>query len=375
MEKNPEKIDFKSNTNSVSVTYFPTNIKEFRVKNDLYVSGIVEAENTSLSDINLEQNFRAKITVDTTFLQTLIKGNKSLYYYKNSDGRVNFYIKNNGKLELLVYIKYLTPHNNEYLVAEYNKYIFQLDSYLDGCETIQAKLKNTSYNKSKLIELFREYYKCSFSEPDFQKKMKKINIEIGLLTGISLTSLKFTSWSELFDYVVKTNYKTSRDFSAGLAINLVLPWSQSKFSIDNDFLFSTYKFRNTIENIRDKNIYTYITTELDYSYLKINNLVSYKYPIGNVFLFCKAGISNGFAVNETNYKKTESFVYSVSYTSEGPALKYTRKLETSLVFGTGIKYKKLSCEARYEKGNGMSDIINLTSSTSRYYFLLGYRFK
>lgn len=373
--KNPEKIDFRIGTKTATVSYLPTDIKEFKVENEIYVSGIVEIETTSLLDSELELNLQSKITIDTVFLQTLIKGEKGLYYYKNYDGRGNFYVSNGSGFELLVYKKYLKPNINENLVTEYNKYKIQLASYLSDYYIVHFKLKDTKYNKKELTKLFQEYYTFSSSEVEFKRKRDKILAEFGLLAGGSYTNLKFSSWSKMFDFVTESNYEPSIDFSAGAAINFVLPWYQRKFSIDNDLLYSTYNFENRREDITNEDIYSITTTRFSYSYLKINIMPSFKYPVNNVFFFFKAGISNGFAISETNHKKTEYTVYSVSSVSENTALTYTRKHESSLVFGTGIKYKKISFEARYERGNGMSDIINLVSKTNRYYLLLGYRFK
>jgi hypothetical protein len=125
----------------------------------------------------------------------------------------------------------------------------------------------------------------------------------------------------------------------------------------------------------NENNYTKTTTEIGYSYLKINNLIRFKYPVGHLSIFLNGGISNGFALSETNYKKDVSKYYSsTEKVVEGTAIPETRKYEQGLILGTGVKYNKLSFEVRYEKGNGMSDYLDLSAKTKRFYFLAGFRF-
>ena len=103
-------------------------------------------------------------------------------------------------------------------------------------------------------------------------------------------------------------------------------------------------------------------------------MVRYKYPIGGVFVFLNGGISTGFTINETNYKKVESTFFDIQTVEEGNAIDGTRKLEIGYILGIGIKYKRFSFETRYDAKNGMSEYTDLKSTTKRYYFLLGYRF-
>jgi len=46
-----------------------------------------------------------------------------------------------------------------------------------------------------------------------------------------------------------------------------------------------------------------------------------------------------------------------------------------LLAGAGIRVKKFSFEARMEIGEGMVSFPSISSRATRYYFLLGYRFR
>jgi hypothetical protein len=365
-EMNPDKIKFKTNIEDNPISYSPTDIIEFKVEGEIYVSGIINTEVSPRQTDKLNYDAQVNLKVDTTFLQTLFRGEKSLYSYKNSYNRENFYIKQNTGFDLLVYKRYLKQQDGKRVLIENRKYLGQLTLYLSDCETINSKLENTSYKQKSLIKLFQYYYECSPSDISFQKEIEKFHTEIGVLAGVSLTSLKFRG--DYFDYLVEAEYNPSINFSAGIFFDIILPRNQGKWSINNEILFSTYKVTGSYEN---NNVVT--TTEIGYSYLKINNLVRFKYPIGNLFLFLNGGMSNGLAINETNYKKMESKSYP-GRGVEGLALNDTRKYEQGFILGTGVKYDRFSVEIRYEQGNAMSKSEALNSSATRYYFLLGYRF-
>lgn len=367
-KNNPDLIKFKTNIEKDPISFMPTDIAEFKVKDEIYVSGFINTEVTPIQTDKLKVDPKIKIKVDTTFLQTLFRGKKSLYYYKNSDGKENFYIKQNDGFDLLIYKKYLKKQDGKDVVTENKKYLGQLTLYLNDCPTINSKLENTSYKQKSLLKLFQYYYECSSSDIYFQKEIESIHAEFGVLAGVTITSLEFGS--DAFPYLVNAEYNSSNSFSAGLFLNLILPRNQRKWSINNEILYSTYKVMGSYEENEFGNQNSLITTEIGYSYLKINNLVRFKYPVDNLFLFLNGGISNGFSISETNYKKEESRFR----TKESVALNDTRKYEQGLILGSGVMYKRFSFEIRYEMGNGMSKYSGLNSSTKRYHFLLGYRF-
>jgi len=90
------------------------------------------------------------IETATTFLQTIIKGKKSLYFYRNKIGKDQFYIRQDSGYNLLVYKKYFKIQDGEKGIAANNKFLGQLSFYLQECPSIQSKLKSTVYTKKSL---------------------------------------------------------------------------------------------------------------------------------------------------------------------------------------------------------------------------------
>lgn len=369
---NPNKINFKVKKDHTPITYSHNNINGFAVKDEIYVSAIVNLE-TSPIQTNLLQDYpELNIKLDTVFLQTLFNGSKSLYYHKSARGRDNFYIKRGDDFELLTYKKYTSL----YIIKENKKYKGQLALYLNDCSSIRSKLTHTEYTQKSLGKLFQQYYDCSQEDIIFQKKKEKTHIDIGILAGVSLSKLKFKSESATFNYLSDADFNQSTDFTSGIFVDVFFSRILKKWSINNELLYSQSKFEGRHHSFRNETGDVNTFTEFGYSYIKLNNLLRFNTLLNQKSLrvFINAGISNGFAIKEQNYKKQEINFFGNERVVKEKGLDRSRKYEQSYLIGTGLKYNKFSLEVRYEGGNGFSDFVNLSSPTKRINILLGYLF-
>lgn len=369
---NPVRINFKTSMESEPVSYSPTEIVEFSTGEKSYISGIVDVEVTSVQLGELTDNPQLDLRIDTVFLLTISQGAKSLYYYMNSQGRVNYYIMQEDGLELLVYKRYLRMINGKRVLTENKKYLGQLRLYLNDCEKVKSKLENVTYDENSLSKLFQLYNECTSSENVFQKKEEKVQIEYGALGGVTLTSLNFEG--DGFAELIKADFDKSYNPTVGLYLEIRLPNYMKKFSFYNELLLTTYKVKGTYLDYTHEDFYSSFISEIGSTTLKINNLIRYTYPIGNSSVFINAGISSGLAANETNHQEIDSKFYGTIKHTEDKAVNEIRMFEPCYIIGTGVKYDKFSLEIRYEKGNGMSKAMSLESSTKRLYLLLGYNF-
>ncbi len=377
---NPEKISFKENSDSKNVYYTPLDIRSFSVLDELYESAIVETEISPSNIQNLDFGSELKLETDTAFLQAMIIGEISLYYYFNSYGNSQFYVKTDSLLELLAYKKYTkivkventTLETKATKILENTRYIGQLMHYLNDCPNIKSMIENTKYTKKSMLELFDYYYNCTHSKLDFKKSTEKARTEFGIVVGLSLTSLSFNGSirPDLYD----ADFQPSTNFSAGLSLNLVIPRTNSKWSIYNELAFSSYMVDGHHLNYDNANKYTVTKTSIGYSYLKMVNMARFIYPINHFSFFLNAGLSNGFGFNETNYQQQEITLYTTYRVEEVKALMETRKFEYGYLLGVGSKYRRYSFEFRYEIGFGMSEYINLEAKTRKLFFLFGYNF-
>lgn len=372
-DKTPKAIVFKTVSDSKETIYTPNNIQSFSVAGERYISGIVTIDESAYRDNELSESEKPRYKTEKVFLQILINGEKTLYYLKDENLKVHFFIGQNGIYETLVFIKYLNNIGGDSFIQTKEIFKGQLNIYLQDCPSIQKKISNVSYSKDDLTRLFKEYYKCTQKEILYQPELEKIKAEVGILAGLSLTKLKFIGTDDYFISLINTEYPWAKNFTAGGFINIVLPRKKGKWSINNELMFTSYKVSGMNKDSYNTNIYTNTYSSIGYSYFTINNLLKLKFPVNKIFLYINGGFSNGITISETNYLRVESHVYSVNSISESK-LNNARKWERGLLLGLGSDFRNLSIELRFERSDGMSSYLELTSPVIRCFCILGYKF-
>ena len=350
-KRNPRKIRFKKLESGKAQTYGIDQLLAFEVGGDVYQKHIIHTEISSLVIDYLDIKKEPLLKKDTALVRAIVLGEKSLYEYTDRGDKSHFYIKETevDTLTLLVYKKYKDEGpEGEKLIKENNSYKGQLAYYFRDCFSLQSKIGKTTYKFNNLRNLFAEYYKCSGDQQFFQGKTEKVSIESGFLLGFTRTGLNFSSRFGN-NIIVDLEYDPSTNITIGGFVNFVLPRANRKWSIINEVLYHSYAMQK--EN-----------TSFDFAYIKLNNLLRFSYPINESIRFhVNAGISNGIAI-KSDYDITP---YSTPL---------QRKHEQSYVLGAGVMYKNWSIDARYERGNGMSEAVAYSSQVTRLYCLLGYRF-
>lgn len=374
-ENNPNEISFRLSATSQPIKYSPDIISGFVVNNEEYISATVKAE---ISPTQIDQlDYRPAIITrtDTTFLQVMFRGSKNLFFYSDRIGKQHFYIGQYPDFELLIYKKYLKEGSRENVVAENKTFLGQLNLYLQDCPEIKSNINNTAYNKKSLEKLFNEYYQSTEKKIDYKYVKEKIRLDFGAIAGVSVTKLKLSCIDDSFGYLTNGDYEPSWKPSAGLFMDVVLARNQRKWSIYNELFYSAYVAKGHTEDYFSENNYKIYNNSIGYSYLKLNNMLRFTYLVKkDLFIFINAGISNGYAISETNLSIKEVKFYTDPVITEEPAMHETRKYELGFLGGLGARYSDFSFETRFESGNGMSVYTILKSKANRIYFLLGYRF-
>lgn len=371
-EKNPEKIKFKSSMEGKPETFRPLQILEFGVSDEIYVTAIVHSENSPHITNELDYDSRLKLKTDTVFLQSLVRGPKSLYYLKNKFGNDNLYIGTNTGFVLLEYKKYLKKHEGKRVVAQNNNYKGQLIYYLNGCPSLSAKINSLPYKPKSMTRIFKQYYGCTPAEIAFIRQTPQPKLEFGILAGASSTTIELHSAGQ--EELTGADFGVSNDFLGGLYLNLVLPRNREKWSLYSELLYSGYSFQTSYEDYRNEEYYTISNYDLGFSYLNLNVMVRFKLPFKAVNIFANGGLGTGFLISNTNKKLTEKRFYSSYSLKEGKVLEDIRSIEQGYILGAGAMYNNLSLEFRYERGNGFSPYTGLGTTTSKMFLLLGYRF-
>lgn len=275
---------------------------------------------------------------------------KSLFCYKDEKGREHFLIRHGSEFERLVYKKYLVQVGGRRKTTN-KSFVGQLSLYFQNCPSLQSKLSQVQYNNKSLIDIFQYYYGCADSTIEFQQNKENIQAESGIVAGLTSTKLNF--YSNDYEYLVYADFARSTDLSDGLSLDLVLLRYHRKWSVYHELLFNSYKVIGEYETSSDYET-TNTQTTIAYSYIKLNALLRYKFPVQNMFVYLNTGVSNGFAIKETKSKEKVRKAFSKVNIHNTTAINYSTMLEQGVIVGLGSQFKKCSFEARYEGGTRMS---------------------
>ncbi len=364
---NPSEISFKAADGKENVLR-SVNIIGFQAGGDYYQSAAVQIETSphltnqlnSTSALRYEQRF--------VFLQALVLGEKSLYHLKDEKAKDHFYIRVGDEFRLLLYKRYLEGR----FVLENKTYQGQLATYLSDCNKVNGWVRATNYNKKNLIQLFKKYYQCSTNETNFAEEAENLKTQIRAIAGLSLTSTSFSSKSE--NPIALSDFDQSVSLALGLSAEIYFARNLGRLSIQNELFFSNYSMTGnvTIEDEMSFSTSVY-DSELSFSYLKMNNMFRYNFNTNNASFFLGIGISNGFAINSTNFTSRTVTLFNNTRIIESAAVDPSRNYEQGLLFGLGLKKGKYAVELRYERSNGMSNGDGLTSTINRLFLLFAYQ--
>jgi len=377
-DKNPERISFKG-SNGNTEEYLPLTIKGFFVEGNHYESAIVDVEQSPTQLRDLDHSHALILKKDTVFLQKLIDGPKSLYGFVIKAAREQFYIRENNKLELLGFKKYMkdldpsaTSFSKEFQGTN-SIYLNQLSLYCKDCPDAMKFLEPVKYKRKDLITFFNKYYKCKGKGMDYAYEVDKIRVQTGAIVGYTLTSFNIESDQPKY---AQLQFSNSSSISGGFTFDLMLAKKFRKFSIYNELFFSYYKLNDTINYYLNENEYTNTVYSLEYSYLNINTMLRYRFLIGrDKALFINGGLANGFVISETNQFVQYRQFYGTERTKEGVILEDTRQREFSYLIGLGLSVRKFSFETRLQTGgHGISLYPEVGTEVNRLHFLFGYRF-
>lgn len=341
-DTNPEEIGFKPSKMQSTQYYAPKDIAGFSVKNQIFVSAIVQKEMSPFRDGELQKNPALQLVTDTVFLQTLFGGEKPLFYLKEWDEREQFYIKEYAAYSLLLHKIYFEYVNNVQKEFHNMRFLGQLSRYFWDEPTLQKEIADCYYSRSSLENLFTRYLKLPNKKPVYQNQENKVLAIYGALAGVSVTMVIVET-----DYV-KAGFGPSINFTGGFSADLAMAGKLKNWSFHNELMYSSYKSESYAG-------YYFLVNwaSFDFKYLRMNNMIRFRPS----WFFLNVGVSSGYALQ-----------------AKSSIFEDTRKIEIGFVVGAGIKYKKYALEVREDIGDGMSPYFNISSQTNRFQVLLGYSF-
>lgn len=182
--------------------------------------------NIDLSSKNITDLTTVKKAVfveKTLFLKVLVEGKANLYFHDNNNLITFLFKTETSDIEQLVYKRYKTDDNRVGYTKEYQQ---QLWLNLK-CSSIPINLiKNTTYHKNELINLFVKYNECENSE--FTNYEKKDLFNFTIRPGIRSSSLSMTNNSS---ELRSLDFGNTLSFQAGFELEFIMPFNNNKWAL------------------------------------------------------------------------------------------------------------------------------------------------
>lgn len=366
----PSEITFKTSEDKTQ-KHSTKSIKGFIVGKEVFESKLVNIEKSGRNTSNISTSRELDLEKTEVFLKVLFKGTKSLYYYQTPSRQENFYFSYEDSIRLLVYKKFKIGPN----ILENKKYLGQLSLYLGNCSSIKNNVAATKYSLKSLSKLFSDYYECTSETIIFQNERGRTEFQYAIYGGLSLTSLKFKSNLNSFNYLTQPDAPFQPSFSVGFRFNVVFSGNLQKWVLVNELQYSQFSTELQYLDQSTENVYTTYDSEITCNQLAINNLMRYHFYKKKNALYVNLGTMVGFAISKNSNKTEVQSVFNVQQTVSEPAINMAA-LEFGILTGVGYTINNhFFTEVRAGLGSGFTDrTLELSSHTKRLYFLIGYTF-
>ncbi len=318
---------FKKHEKDEFVIYQPSEILGYRFINDKYF----------VSKEVLVGNLKEK-----RFLEFLLHGAVDLFSLKDLNG-VRFFIQKGFdfiELKQTEVVDYVDSHVYKKIKKEY---IGPLKYFLSDVPSISNKVDNLSLNRKSLINIAEEYHnqvctdnKCVI----YKKNLPKTKINIGLIGGYNLSSIKdepsFHLVSKDFksSYFYNGDFRTSRNPILGIYVNIPFNFTNDKFSFQYEGNINYKDFQSTFVKTSTLSP-TVLNGKYSFSYYSLyNNFLSrfdlLKWKLRPIF-FLGLSVNRNFNCNYNNV--------NIPDTQVGVNMSFPNVTYYSLVGGIGLAYK------------------------------------
>jgi len=360
---------FKNKPEGDKLVYKPNDIFGYRFnEGKYYISKQI--------DSNQDQ---VKVTV---FMEFLIKGIASIYYFVDDEGE-HFYIEKTpfGLVELSDSDMNTYDDKQDALI-----YRGKLNVIMADCPEIKNEINNTQLNYSSLVKLSKDYHNRVCTTESciiYEREATPATVNFGITLGISVNKYKFGS--ELV-----SDYRPDYQVGLSMRIKNVL-FANDKLSMSMDLLFEIDS-KYTMKPVSDKRYVhvsydgvEYILTSFPLYYtlqelpvdlklfnLKIPLIVSYTFDFPKFSIVPGIGITNKFILSNNKEFKIENFEIQYGRTIQPYLIGLTGKigLEKKL-----LNSKAVSLTILYEylaDPFAVNSLLRLTES--KFTFQAGFRF-
>ncbi|CAA9244508.1 MAG: hypothetical protein AVDCRST_MAG56-1652 [uncultured Cytophagales bacterium] len=376
---NPEAIQFRRNAEERPVTYTPADISAFHLlSGEYYRSKVVQYDQSPVALAELGNSSDPKWQRDTLFLKVEVSGKATLYFLQQKNNKQNFFLETGGAgAEELLNVKYFRFQNGDKHAVTSQQYKSQLRNRLGDCNALGTKFYEVEYDLKSFRNVIEQYNRCGGQEqPSVRRdKDRGKTFEFGLVAGVHVTRLKFSSEELAYSDLTAGTYAKRVNEVAGLSLDLVFPRAHRQYMIHSELVYKGNYVTNAFERTEPARR----STIKGDSWFRMNCVqanVMFRYhraTFTKVRPFFQAGVIAARSVGADNRMILEtSYSWGGTNRTERPALAVTNRTTAGLAGGIGATWGNFGLEARYETALGPSAARELRSSVNTAYALASY---
>lgn len=247
------------------------------------------------------------------FLETLERGNISLYYYE-SEFEKTFFIE------------------KDTILTELKRGLKAFKQLSRDCEFIDEVLENSSYSRRSLIKLVSKYNKCDGKPITYLKS--------GLSVGIrNLKIIKPDTYINIATNAIQ-NLSFNKTGSISIGVNVQIPIEMGDFSFNSGFLIYKIEFSEVEVTSRHTTI-----VAVNLNSINIPGFVRYTFPRSGLRPFLELGAQMNYHI------KNDANVYRTDNRGNLELISQPEQLFSELNFGHMVGF---GCEFQISSRNSIS---------------------
>jgi len=356
---NPTQIRYKTTDDDDSKVVTIEEIKEFGLDNQSkYIRATVKIDRSSDELSKLTEDRNPVFETDTLLLKVLIEGAAHLYSYTDGNLRRFFFSYDDGKIEQLVYKRYL-PNPNE--LKANNMFRQQLMLAFADQGVSVAQTQRLSYKQYDLIRFFEKLQENQADKTtNYAAKEKRDPFNLRLTASLNNSSL---SIANQFNNTLNLDFGSKVNCSVGFEAEFVLPFNKGKWALT---VAPEYRQLNNEKTIETSSVSQgELNASVEYKSIDLPLGLRYYFflaPESRIFLHL-AYVPNFALSSKMTFKRADGSTYS--------------QLDVSTInninYSVGYNYKRMNIELCYSKRDILRDYVYWHSDLKNISLKLAYQ--
>jgi hypothetical protein len=345
-ENSPGSVSFKEDLQQAARALHPPDVRFFYVEKyrELYegIEMTVLVRSKKLSSL-----FSASPegVWFSGFMHVLVYGPVTLYKLV-LDYNNYFYLRMpDGQLEELYVWRQVFTKDGKYFVKDWPVYQSVLQKLENNCEQLKGESGKIPFSEKRIQSFVNRYNTCVQGPSSFVTGLRKRTIKhMGIMAGVNRGSYNFSAtYSDAVSPRFNSGHITNQSYAVGGFLMAYLPRGRGRWGFCYELVYKPVRMENTTRYYQVFNWYE-SKNQFKLDLLRTSALLRHSGISGRLRPFFQGGISLSVPIRA----RVESEYYPVN-TAFIQKENTKVQAENSVVFGAGLRWKKLELEARWER--------------------------